>query len=144
MFGSEALSLLEDIGRRIRAEAGEPQFFQLLLQGVSVAIQRSRERRIGVGHGTPDWQCPPEVTCIWRSVIWLYYIVSHNYLIRGLGIDAFKKYKTAWLGEWFLASWNNAIKLTQWSDSYADSGTPGQTWSGNMGKPSVHSLKLQS
>ena len=38
VFGSEALSLLEDIGRQIRAETGEPRSFQFLLQIVSVAI----------------------------------------------------------------------------------------------------------
>ena len=40
VLGHEALSLLEDIGRRIRVETGEPQSFQFLLQGVLVAIQR--------------------------------------------------------------------------------------------------------
>ena len=39
VFGYEAVSLLEDIGRQIRAETGEPQSFQFFLQGVSVAIQ---------------------------------------------------------------------------------------------------------
>ena len=40
VFGSEALSLLDDIGRWIRAETGEPRSFRFLLQGISVAIQR--------------------------------------------------------------------------------------------------------
>ena len=41
VFGPEALSLLEDIGRQIiRAETGEPRSLQFLLQGVSVAIQQ--------------------------------------------------------------------------------------------------------
>ena len=39
VFGPEALSLPEDIGRQIRAETGEPQSLQFLIQGVSVAIQ---------------------------------------------------------------------------------------------------------
>ena len=40
VFGSEALSLLDDVDGRIRAETGEPRSFQFLLQGISVAIQR--------------------------------------------------------------------------------------------------------
>ena len=35
MFGSEALSLLDDVDRWIRAEIGEPRSFQFLLQGIS-------------------------------------------------------------------------------------------------------------
>ena len=51
VFGSEALSLLEDIGRQIRAETGEPRFFQFLLQGVSVAIQRGNAASVlGTAH----------------------------------------------------------------------------------------------
>ena len=40
VFGPEALSLLEEISRRIQAETEEPQSYQFLLQGVLVAIQR--------------------------------------------------------------------------------------------------------
>ena len=51
VFGPEALSLLEDIGRRIRAETGEPRSFQFLLQGVSVAIQRGNAASVlGTAH----------------------------------------------------------------------------------------------
>jgi len=39
-FGPEPSSLLEDIGRQIRAETGEPRSFQVSLQGVLVAIQQ--------------------------------------------------------------------------------------------------------
>ena len=51
VFGSEALSLLEDIGRQIRAETEEPWSFQFLLQGVSVAIQRGNAAAVlGTAH----------------------------------------------------------------------------------------------
>ena len=47
----EALSLLEEISRRIRAETGEPRSFQFLLQGVSVAIQRGNVASVlGTAH----------------------------------------------------------------------------------------------
>ena len=51
VFGPEALSLLEDIGRRIRAGTGEPRSLQFLLQGVSVAIQRGNAASVlGTAH----------------------------------------------------------------------------------------------
>ena len=51
VFGSEALSLLEDIGRQIRVETGEPWSFPFVLQGVSGAIQRGNTASVlGMAH----------------------------------------------------------------------------------------------
>ena len=50
-FGPEALSLVSDIGRLIRAETGEPKSNQLLLQGIAVAVQRGNAASIrGTAH----------------------------------------------------------------------------------------------
>ena len=40
VFGPEAASFFGELGRRIRAETGEPRSLQFLLQGISVAVQR--------------------------------------------------------------------------------------------------------
>ena len=40
VFGPEALSFLRELGRRIKAETGEPRSLQFLLQGIAVAVQR--------------------------------------------------------------------------------------------------------
>ena len=51
VFESEALSLLDDIGRQIRAETGKPRSLQSLLQGTSVAIQQQNaESVLGTAH----------------------------------------------------------------------------------------------
>ena len=51
VFRSEALSLLDDIGRQIRAETGEPQSLQFLLQVISVAIQQGNAASVsGTAH----------------------------------------------------------------------------------------------
>ena len=51
VFGPKALSLLKDIGRRIKAETGEPRSFQFLLQGILVAIhQRNAASVLGTAH----------------------------------------------------------------------------------------------
>ena len=39
MFGPEAMSFIKELGRRIRAETGEPRSLQSLIQGIAVAIQ---------------------------------------------------------------------------------------------------------
>ena len=54
VFGPEALSLLEDIGRQIRAETEEPRSFPFLLQVISVAIQRGNAACVSVGQGVRD------------------------------------------------------------------------------------------
>ena len=41
VFGPEAASFFGELGRRIRAETGDPRSLQFLLQGISVAVQRS-------------------------------------------------------------------------------------------------------
>ena len=40
VFGPEAMTFVKELGRRVRAETGEPRSFQFLLQGMAVAIQR--------------------------------------------------------------------------------------------------------
>ena len=40
MFGPEAMSFIKELGRRIRAETGEPRSLQFLMQGIAVAVQR--------------------------------------------------------------------------------------------------------
>ena len=40
VFGPEALSFLRELGRRIKAETGEPRSLQFLLLGIAVAVQR--------------------------------------------------------------------------------------------------------
>ena len=40
VFGPEALSFLRELGRRIKAETGEPRSLQFLLQRIAVAVQR--------------------------------------------------------------------------------------------------------
>ena len=40
VFGLEAASFFGELGRWIRAETGEPQSLQFLLQGIAVAVQR--------------------------------------------------------------------------------------------------------
>jgi len=40
LFGTEALALVKDIGRRIRMATGEPRSDSFLLQRISLAIQR--------------------------------------------------------------------------------------------------------
>ena len=55
VFGPEALSLVSDIGRLIRAETGEPKFCQFLLQGITVAVQRGNAASIrGTAHVVDD------------------------------------------------------------------------------------------
>ena len=40
VFGPEAMSFIKELGRRIRAETGEPRSLQFLIQGIAVAVQR--------------------------------------------------------------------------------------------------------
>ena len=55
IFGPEALSLVSDIGRLIRAETGEPKSYQFLLQGIAVAVQRGNAASIrGTVHVVDD------------------------------------------------------------------------------------------
>ena len=39
-YNNKAASFFGHLGRRIRAETGEPRSLQFLLQGISVAVQR--------------------------------------------------------------------------------------------------------
>ena len=40
VFRPEAMSFIKELGRRIRAETGEPRSLQFLIQGIAVAVQR--------------------------------------------------------------------------------------------------------
>ena len=40
VFGPVAISFIKELGRRIRAETGEPRSLQFLMQGIAVAVQR--------------------------------------------------------------------------------------------------------
>ena len=42
VFGPKAASFFGELGRRIRAETGEPRSLQFLLQGIAVAVQRGK------------------------------------------------------------------------------------------------------
>ena len=38
VFGPESLGFLQDLGRRIREESGEPQSYHYLIQRIAVAV----------------------------------------------------------------------------------------------------------
>ena len=50
VFGPEALSFLRELGRRIKAETGEPRSLQFLLQGIAVAVQGATRQQCWALH----------------------------------------------------------------------------------------------
>ena len=53
VFSSEAQMFFREFGRRIKDESGEPQAYQYLLQGISVAVQRGNAAA-ALGTSSPD------------------------------------------------------------------------------------------
>ena len=52
VFGPEAMTFVKELGRRVRAETGEPRSLQFLLQGMAVAIQRGNAAAV-LGTSSP-------------------------------------------------------------------------------------------
>ena len=52
VFGPEVMTLVRELGRRVRAVTGEPRSLQFLLQGTAVAIQRGNAAAV-LGTSSP-------------------------------------------------------------------------------------------
>ena len=52
VFGPEAMTFVKELGRRVRAETGEPCSLQFLLQGMAVAIQQGNAATV-LGTSSP-------------------------------------------------------------------------------------------